>query len=191
MLFSSANTSTASFETFSKIHHWLWNCNNHHRKCIQHSMEAANVALPRRLIHVGKFASESIVKLIESSDLPASSFDRRYITLSHCWGATAGLKLTSAAYMDFVNGLELHTLPKTFRDAITLTRYLGIDYIWIDCMCIIQHSLSDWESESYKMGQIYRGSFLNIGANAYCNSNGGLFQQRDPYSVTPLRMTLK
>ena len=139
---------------------------------------------------MGKFASKSIVKIVESRNLPLQVLDKRYITLSHCWGASAGIKLTTARYSDFLHGLDLNALPRTFRDAITLTRYLGIDYIWIDCMCIIQDSVPDWETESRLMDEIYHGSFLNIGANAYSTSHGGLFQDRDPASVAPLQINL-
>jgi Heterokaryon incompatibility protein (HET) len=145
---------------------------------------------PTRLIHVGKFASESVIRLVESRELPSQVLDRRYITLSHCWGAAAGIKLISQRYDDFLRGIDLKALPRTFRDAVTLTRYLGMDYIWIDCLCIIQDSTSDWEIESYQMGDIYQGSFLNIGANAYYNSHGGLFHGRDTNSFMPLRMNL-
>ncbi|KAH7370060.1 hypothetical protein BKA65DRAFT_386907, partial [Rhexocercosporidium sp. MPI-PUGE-AT-0058] len=45
------------------------------------------------------------------------------------------------------------TLPATFRDAVVITRLLGVKYLWIDSLCIIQDQLSDWEHESAKMHQ--------------------------------------
>jgi hypothetical protein len=101
------------------------------------------------------------------------------------------MKLTYTRYNEFLTGIELQSLPSTFKDAITLTRYLGIDYLWIDSLCIIQDSQPDWQRESYRMSDVYQGSFLNIGANAYNNSNGGLFHERDPYTVTPLIRRLR
>ncbi|KAG9243250.1 hypothetical protein BJ878DRAFT_424067, partial [Calycina marina] len=50
----------------------------------------------------------------------------------------------------------LRQLPKTLRDAVVMTRYLGIRYLWIDSLCIIQNSTSDWQFETSRMGSIYR-----------------------------------
>ncbi|KAH7378009.1 hypothetical protein BKA64DRAFT_585809, partial [Cadophora sp. MPI-SDFR-AT-0126] len=38
-------------------------------------------------------------------------------------------------------------LPVLFRDAIELTRTLGIRFLWIDSLCIIQDDIEDWERE--------------------------------------------
>ncbi|KAK1502880.1 hypothetical protein CTAM01_04869 [Colletotrichum tamarilloi] len=38
------------------------------------------------------------------------------------------------------------SLSKTFQDAVLVTRRLGIKYIWIDSLCIIQDSKLDWET---------------------------------------------
>jgi hypothetical protein len=39
---------------------------------------------------------------------------------------------------------------------------LGIDFLWIDSLCIIQDSTSDWKGESAKMASIYENAFLTI-----------------------------
>jgi hypothetical protein len=81
------------------------------------------------------------------------------------------------------------TLPKTFRDAVAVTRALNIRYIWIDSLCIIQDDLQDWEQEAAKMASIYEGSFLTIAAVDSPNSNGGLFLNSIPppaqFNFTP------
>ncbi|KAF2034826.1 hypothetical protein EK21DRAFT_55497, partial [Setomelanomma holmii] len=41
--------------------------------------------------------------------------------------------------------IPLLTLMKTFPDAIFITRVLGIQYFWIDALCIMQDYLPDWE----------------------------------------------
>ena len=99
-------------------------------------------------------------------------------------------RLVSSRYQEFIRGLHLDQLPRTFGDAVAMTRCLGIDYLWIDSMCIIQDSTTDWERESLLMKDVYHGSFLNIAANAFFNPNGGLFQTRNPLSVTPVKIDL-
>jgi hypothetical protein len=60
---------------------------------------------------------------------------------------------------------------------------LGFQYLWIDALCIIQDSKSDWLVESSKMGDIYAQSALNIAATASKNGRQGLF--RSSRSLTP------
>ncbi|KAI7093293.1 hypothetical protein KC340_g10084 [Hortaea werneckii] len=65
-----------------------------------------------------------------------------------------------------------HALPKTFSDAIEITRKLGIDYIWIDSLCIIQDDEDDWRRETAIMEHIYEGSYLNIAASSATSVHG-------------------
>lgn len=99
----------------------------------------------------------------------------RYSTLSHCWGNEPFLQLVAHNYSDFLTGINMENLPKTFQDAIQITRDLGIDYIWIDSLCIIQGDVKDWEREAGAMSMVYGGSFLNIAAASSMNAHGGLF----------------
>lgn len=43
------------------------------------------------------------------------------------------------------------SLPATFQDAVDFTRRLGLQYIWIDSICIIQGDEADWARESSLM----------------------------------------
>ena len=52
----------------------------------------------------------------------------------------------------FQRGINLHCLPQNFQDAIYATAKLGIRYLWIDALCIIQDDVEDWSIESAKMG---------------------------------------
>lgn len=60
-------------------------------------------------------------------------------------------------------------LPSTFQDAITVTRRLGIAYIWIDSLCIVQDDAQDWEREAAKMALIFESAYLTIAATAAPN----------------------
>ena len=71
-------------------------------------------------------------------------------------------------------------LPRTFKEAIIVTKSLHVTYLWIDALCIIQDSESDWMYEAGRMTQVYANSFLNISADESKNSNSGLLRQRDP-----------
>ncbi|PQE07156.1 Heterokaryon incompatibility protein [Rutstroemia sp. NJR-2017a BVV2] len=64
----------------------------------------------------------------------------------------------------FKQALPMEELPQTFKDAITVTRQLGLQYIWIDSLCIIQHDQEDWFRESAKMGDIFESSSCTLAA---------------------------
>jgi hypothetical protein len=53
-------------------------------------------------------------------------------------------------------------LTRTFRDAIHITRFLDLRYLWIDALCIIQLSKLDWQIEAALMSSVYGGSSSNI-----------------------------
>jgi hypothetical protein len=77
-------------------------------------------------------------------------------------------------------GIPLDTLPKTFQEAITITRRLDQKFLWIDSLCIIQDSVRDWQVESATMETVYRFSLLNIAATASSNGTEGCFRERNP-----------
>jgi hypothetical protein len=52
--------------------------------------------------------------------------------------------------------IPLNLLPKTIQDAIKVTRMLGIEYLWVDSICIVQDDSKDFQKESVDMGKIYQ-----------------------------------
>ncbi|CAE7014457.1 hypothetical protein HRS9139_02375 [Pyrenophora teres f. teres] len=64
-----------------------------------------------------------------------------------------------------------------------MCQYLGIPYIWIDALCILQDSKEDWEEAAATMANIYENSYVTIAATFARNSNEGLFSNRDPAAL--------
>jgi len=79
-------------------------------------------------------------------------------------------------------------IPKTFADAIQVGRALGIRYLWIDSLCIIQDSPDDWRHESSRMASIYEHAWCGIAATKAANSSEGLFSDRHPSTVRPVEV---
>src|SRR5690348_6325601 len=73
--------------------------------------------------------------------------------------------------------ISVEELPQTFRDAVRVTQMLGLDYIWIDSLCIIQDSEKDWSEQAPQTGEIYGNAFITISADVGANSHSGLFGQ--------------
>ena len=147
-------------------------CNHHHQLC---RLEQA-LHLPRRVLDVSK----NSVRLVDTTVCGLSG---EYITLSYCWGPKeALLKTTTATIHEKMQQIEWHILPRTFQDAISITRELGIRYLWIDCLCIIQDDTLDWEMEAAKMAQYYSGGFLNLAATHGSDPTHGLLSTRHMYA---------
>jgi hypothetical protein len=78
----------------------------------------------------------------------------------------------------------MESFPELYRDAIMITRKLGIRYLWIDSLCILQDCKDDWLKEAAKMGDIYRYSFLTLSALSSLNCHHGMLGRRD--GVAPM-----
>ena len=113
-----------------------------------------------------------------------------YVTLSHRWASTHILKLEFSNINSFMRCIPLGSLSRTFLDAIRVTRALGVRYLWIDSLCIMQDSLDDWQTESAEMGRIYGNCMCNIAATGSSDNGGGLFQERDTHWVTPNKVRI-
>lgn len=109
----------------------------------------------------------------------------RYATLSHCWGTSANFVTTLGNQPTRVAGMDTGDMPKTFRDAITVARRLGLRYLWIDSLCILQGDKEDWEAESAKMGSYYGDSYITIAADCSPDDTNGFLRMRPSSIVDP------
>jgi hypothetical protein len=113
------------------------------------------------------------VKLVETS-----GEYYQYACLSHCWGTTIPLCMTTkASYEENLKDIDWEKLPPTFQDTIVFARKLQIRYIWIDAICIIQDSKEDWARESSQMAQTFEGAHLTIAATSSGDDSEGLHQE--------------
>lgn len=77
---------------------------------------------------------------------------------------------TTENFAERKSNIPFSTLPTTFQDAITFCRKVGVYYLWIDSLCILQNSYEDWEKEAAVMGQVYQHALCTLSAT--CSSNG-------------------
>ena len=165
---------------------WIRDCETNHSQChCSISIERKQAFL--RIPDVSISENSSVVCLCESREIPESA---RYLTLSHCWGGTKIKSLSNATYDDYKKGVQVNELPRTFQDAVHLTRRLGVRYLWIDALCILQDSTSDWVYHASIMDEIYKFAYCNIAATFAENPYGGLFREREPALISPLRVKI-
>lgn len=99
--------------------------------------------------------------------LHVSTQDERaeYATLSYCWGdAQKHCLLTEAVLEEWKQEIRLEDLPRLVQDAVAMTTSLGIRYLWVDALCILQDNAEDKMQEIKRMGRIYKNSRVTIAA---------------------------
>lgn len=98
-----------------------------------------------------------------------------YATLSHCWGKSQPLRLLTRNMEQMKQGILRVALPRVFNEAIEVCWKLGIQYLWIDSLCICQDSEEDWIKESSQMGKVYSSAVINIAATGSTDCHGSLW----------------
>ena len=159
----------------------LKTCNDQHSICSRLSFyrDRRKYVVPTRLVYVGNdvpYAAPRLYNLTSAAQKPRA-IDAAYVALSHCWGTSEMIKTTTATLEQYTRGIPWQELPQLFQDAITITRALGIDYLWIDSLCILQDSSTDWARESAQIGNIYSGALFTIGASLASNGDESLFNR--------------
>ena len=166
-----SSTNTDSEESWALIKQWLRQCISGHVKCNEH-VSSRKARLPARLLHL----SGDQLRLLVTEETPPEG---PYVSLSHCWGSGQYFKLTTATVDQMKAGFSKLLLSRTFQDAIRATLELGVKYLWIDALCIVQDSTSDWSQEALAMADIYQGALCNLAATGSPDGNGGFFHDRN------------
>jgi hypothetical protein len=134
---------------------WVNDCKSSHSKC---RLDDAPW-VPSRLLHVG--GSED-PRLVETAQ---EGVKEPYAALSHMWGDSSQLpplQTIMAKYEDMKTKISMWMLSQNFADAVIVTHQLGLQYIWIDSLCIIQDSATDWQKEAVMMHKVYRCAEVTI-----------------------------
>jgi len=150
---------------------WLDMCTKHHTACD----EAGDAFVPTRLLDLKQNGASLDLVLIESEALPPRGVP--YAALSHCWGTGTSSKpppvLTTANLSDRRRGIQHSELSLTFQDAVRIARAVGVRYLWIDSLCILQDSNDDWQHESATMCKVYSRAFCTLAASGSRDSSMG------------------
>lgn len=185
------DVSPLSAANLANIKSWMRDCDENHDVCWEEEPRGTRDTgqfVPSRLLYVGSSDESRAPRLIITRNLLASTQSDcmstfKYIALSYCWGppseARTLLKTMHASLPARLEGISQDSMPLVFRDVITVAHALGIEYIWIDSLCIIQDDSRDWEIESSRMADIFSNAYLTIAAATGISVNHS-FLQRDP-----------
>ncbi|KAI0197593.1 heterokaryon incompatibility protein-domain-containing protein [Astrocystis sublimbata] len=174
----------ANEKAVAAIDFWTKSCLADHPECQQNRSDGF---IPTRVIDVGS-DGDDFVRLVQTSREKLK--DKRYIALSHCWGTNMPTSATTieAVINEHTKSIPFARLTASFVDAIKMTRKLGIPYIWIDSLCIVQDSSSDWEAEASAMAAIYTGAYVTIAASGSSDGTQGCRIRKSavPYIDVPI-----
>lgn len=179
---SEVSSTVDSDQVFSQIKSWCSDCISKHSRC---SIAKSPVSwLPSRVIDLGIGTAPSAPRIIESSGAAG-----KYATLTHRWTKLTEISATTQAnYEARKIYIDTILLSQVFQDAFQATKKLGVRYLWIDALCIIQDSPQDWKREAKNMRSIYEFAWLNIAVAGSEQEDGRIFMKRSPRLSRPCRL---
>jgi hypothetical protein len=155
--------------TLNRAAQWVGNCIKTHSHC-----QTADASLPTRVLDLDALSDPGKIKLVETDGARG-----QYIALSHCWGVDKGAHFITSRdnIAKRMSGIDLNEVPQTFKDAVLVTRHLGIRYLWIDSLCICQGDSEDWARESAAMTELYSNAYLSLAADCARENNDGFLRR--------------
>jgi hypothetical protein len=133
--------------------------------------------MPTRIIEIEHVQNHTYprLKLRETYELDIAP----YAALSYCWGDDGQpVKTTSGNIHQHLTRLNYTDLPRTIQDAIIVTCKLGIRYLWIDSLCIMQNDNRDKSYEISQMPFIYSQATVTISACRAASVQEGFLHDR-------------
>jgi len=151
----------------SHIQQLLKTCQQEHDACPYDPENPPS--LPTRVLDL----SDGSVKLLESQGKRAF-----YAALSYCWGGAEFITSATTSIEAHKTGITIESLPQVFLDAIRIARDLGLQYSWINSLCVLQDSPEDWQLEASRMAQVYSNSYITLAASRSPNPHQGFLTPR-------------
>ena len=135
------------------LKHWLHRCDKWHNCTQPSAIKPHDIRMPTRLLDLG--AGDTVTLRLDCREVREG---KRFTALTHCWGDTKihePLSLRKDNYKQWQRPMDINSLPKTYRDAIHITRSIGIRCLWIDSLCIIKDDELDREAEIQNMEDVF------------------------------------
>jgi hypothetical protein len=143
------NFNPGSEDTYKWAGHLLQECVSSHEDCAQ----PVHGSLPTRIIHI---VNEDTLRLVSESQ------HAHYVALSYCWGGPQTFATTTRTLTVMQEGFKVSSLPKTLQDAVKVTHTLGLEYLWVDSLFIVQDSEEDKLNELPNMASYYEKAYFTL-----------------------------
>lgn len=145
-------------------------CDQNHPEC----KPSSSPGLPTRLLCVGTQTSP-VVKLYETQ----TGDNMKYFALSHPWGSPPHFCTFTTNIEEHKKNINFDKLPRTFQHAVISTRSLGVQYLWVDSLCIIQGTDGDFQSEAKRMGDVFSQADCVLAASSATGQEDGFLHPRE------------
>lgn len=172
------STNTCSSASFVMLRSWLRQCIDDHEIC---RLSLCSTK-PTRVLDLLAFPASDLIRMVETHEV---NTDLTYATLSYRWSNTTDFVLTTSNYEDYRSQIPQKSLPRTIREAIEICRSLGVRYLWVDALCVIQGDSDDFMQEVAQMGSIYANSVFTLEASDATDSQCTFSRSRNPLCVEP------
>ena len=159
----------AADHSITRISSWLQTSQSTHANC-----QNLSAKMPTRFLQIGTDNSQRSLRLLNSQSLGSA----RYAALSYCWGGEQSVTCTNFTISKFQAGFLVSNLPATIQDAVTVCCELGVPYLWVDALCIIQDDFNEKTIEMSKMPYIYGNAFVTIAAASPRRVEDGFLNER-------------
>lgn len=127
----------------------------------------------------------------------------RYVALSYCWGSPTAtprgqqeyrllyphVSAEDGTWREHTSCIIVNGMPQLLQEAITVARAVGIDFIWVDALCIVQNDALDKDNELRRMGEYYHGAEFTLAASNAAGVQES-FLRRDNVKWMPHAFTL-
>ncbi|KAF1848987.1 HET-domain-containing protein [Cucurbitaria berberidis CBS 394.84] len=153
------------------------------------SLEINALRVPARLIELQ--VNEGL-RIVDTSYLKPS--DQGFAALSYVWGMQQTFILLEKNREELSRGFDIAQLPQTIRDAVTVTRHIGLQYLWVDALCIMQDSNDDKSRELPKMRLIYKYAAVTIVASVANSAMEGFLhyiEEQVGYFIEPVSVPFR
>ncbi|RYP56070.1 hypothetical protein DL771_012133 [Monosporascus sp. 5C6A] len=164
------NMFPGSSTSLTKVSSWLDDCQKHH--------ECGSVpgVMPTRLIEVRGTSDNLSLRLRRTEEVGRVP----YAALSYCWGGEQPTKCLSSNVDSYETAIPAKKQPPTIMDAAIVCQAMGLEYLWLDALCIIQDDSNDKSIEIAKMPSIYGGATVTIAAARASAVTEGFLGERFP-----------
>ncbi|KAK1831305.1 heterokaryon incompatibility protein 6, OR allele [Podospora conica] len=152
------------------ITHWLHRCQTSHAlTCGALSRQYDLHLLPTATL---TFLDTSLLCITTpSSPVP-------YAALSYVWGTNPVLRTLKSNVDDLRQpgafDRREFSLPATIRDAVTLCSRLGVRYLWVDSLCIVQDDPVSQGEQLRAMGSVYGRAEFTVAALGSRDAGAGI-----------------
>ena len=154
-----------------RVLQWIKSCDTMHAEC-HWGISTLNASFSKQSMYLISVSRKCLVK---------ANGGEKYVALSYVWGASfSQFRTTKADLISLQSEGSLretktrNSLSGTIQRAMHFTSLLDVDFLWVDCLCIVQDDPIHAASQINSMASIYSNSYLTLCAADGVDAESGL-----------------